>query len=200
MIMKSFKEYLTESKKTYAFKVKVAGEMQEGFEAELKSALEKFSVVKIGAGKRTPIQETPLDFPELKNKQVTVWDVELNYPTTPQVLENYIADVCKCSLGCIRVRAANEPSEQYQAAMLEPEKESDALLNSDYPKEDNQGLVGEKSKMGLLKDLEKVKHGGEQYTGVNDVLLAKDAPSEKATAMPEGNTVSPVGSKAQKGK
>jgi hypothetical protein len=200
MVMKSFKEYLTESKKTYAFKVKVAGEMHEGFEAELKSAMDKFSVVKIGAGKRTPIQETPLDFPELKNKQVTVWEVEVNYPTTPQVLENYIAEVCGCSLSCIRVRAANEPSEQYQLAMMEPEKDSDALLNTDYPNEDNQGLVGEKSKMNLLKELEKVKHGGEQYTGVNDALLAKDAPSEKATVMPDGNTVSPIGSKAQKGK
>lgn len=197
--MKSFKDYLTESKKTYAFKVKVAGDLPEGFDADIKSALEKFSVVKLGAGKRTPIQETPLDFPELKNKQVTVWEVEVNYPTTPQVLESYIAEVCGCSQSCIRVRAANEPSEQYQSAMLEPEKESDALLNTDYPKEDNQSLVGEKAKMSLLKELEKIKHGGEQYTGVNDQLLADKAPVEKpADTVAEEGKVSPVGSKQNK--
>jgi len=38
--MKTFKEYLTESKKVYSFKIKVAGEVPEKFEENLKSRLD----------------------------------------------------------------------------------------------------------------------------------------------------------------
>jgi hypothetical protein len=198
--MKSFNEYLTESKKTYSFKIKIAGELSEGFKESLNTAMERFSVISVSNGKRTPIQEVPLDFPHLKNKEVTVFDVEVNYPTTPQVLESYIASVCGCGESCIVVRTGNEPSEQYQAEIAEKEsaKDKTALLNQDYNKEDNQSLAGEVSKMNLLKDLLKVKNAGEAYTGVNDVLLSKDVPTgEKAAEMPEGDKTSPIGSKGK---
>ena len=37
--MKTFKEYLAESKKVYSFKVKVAGELPEKFQETLKTHL-----------------------------------------------------------------------------------------------------------------------------------------------------------------
>ena len=37
--MKTFKEYLAESKKVYPFKIKVAGDLPGGFEAKLKQQL-----------------------------------------------------------------------------------------------------------------------------------------------------------------
>lgn len=60
--MKSFNEYLTESKKTYEFKIKIAGDLAEGFKDKLKGAMERFSIVKMDNGKRLPIAETHLDF------------------------------------------------------------------------------------------------------------------------------------------
>ena len=42
--MKSFKEYLTESKKTYDFRIKIAGDLPEGADKMMKTALEKFGV------------------------------------------------------------------------------------------------------------------------------------------------------------
>ncbi len=89
--MKSFTQYLTESKKTYAFKVKVAGDLAEDFNDKLKGALEKFAIVNMSKGKRTPIQDAPLDFPAMKNTNVTIYDLEITYPTTSEVLENYIS-------------------------------------------------------------------------------------------------------------
>ena len=38
--MKTFKEYLTEAQKTYMVRIKVAGELPEGFESKLKSYME----------------------------------------------------------------------------------------------------------------------------------------------------------------
>jgi hypothetical protein len=45
--MKSFNEYLTESKKTYEFKIKIAGDLDEEFKTKLKGAMERFSIVKM---------------------------------------------------------------------------------------------------------------------------------------------------------
>ena len=64
--MKSFTEYLTESKKVYEFKVKLAGDYENAGE-KIKSALAPYKVEKCSAGKRLPIAETHSDFPNVKN-------------------------------------------------------------------------------------------------------------------------------------
>ncbi len=200
--MKSFNEYLTESKKTYEFKVKIAGDLAEGFKDKLKGAMERYSVVKMDNGKRLPIAERHLDFPELENTNVTVFNVEIAYPTTTQVLENYISQVCDCELARVRVRTANQEAEQAQEEANRKEAESKPLIGQcDPPPSNHQDIVGEKKISSFLKDLAKTKHGGEQYKGVNDQLLAKSAPSEKAPAAIEsGASISPIGSKTLKGK
>ena len=54
--MKSFAEFLIESKKSYSFKIGIAGELPEGFADRLKMGLQKYDVSKISTGKKTPIQ------------------------------------------------------------------------------------------------------------------------------------------------
>jgi len=189
--MKSFVNYLTESKKTYEFKVKVAGELDEEYTSMLRGALEKFSIVNMSKGKRTPIQEVPLDFPQLKNSNVTVFDVEVNYPTTPEVLENYLAQVCGYPAANFKVLTANQAAEEVRDAEASKKENTEPLLGTEYDKEDNQELVGEKRISSFLKDL------------ASDAKARKceGQPTEKASVMPEADTgISPIGSKAQKGK
>ena len=199
--MKNFNEYLTESAKTYPFRIKVAGELPENFNKSLKGLLEKFSCKKLSTGSKTPIQETPLDFPQLKNLEVSIFEAELCYPTTTPELTNYISSALKLPLTHLKVKSPFDPTEEYQDEMQEIEKEKkEALLNQDYEKspKENQGQVGQKRAMSLIKELSKIKHGGEQYKGVNDELLAaKASPKSQtntSTDQAEG-TVSPVGSK-----
>jgi hypothetical protein len=45
--MKPFKEYLAESKKVYNFKVKVAGELPESFQENLKTALDRCKFINL---------------------------------------------------------------------------------------------------------------------------------------------------------
>jgi len=92
--MKSFTQFLTESEKTYNFKIRVAGALPEGFVDQMELNLNKFEVVKLSPGKTTPITEKPLDFPQLQNMEVTHYDVELKYPTTSHMLEKYLVDNC----------------------------------------------------------------------------------------------------------
>ena len=193
--MKTFKDYLFESKKTYAFKLKFAGDLPEGFDDNLKSVLEKFSVVELSKGKRTPIQELPLDFPDHKNSHVTIYELQVNYPTTTQVLTDYLSGSCSVDRNMIRVRSEFEPTEEYQN-MMNTEKSSGALLNTDYAEQDKQSPA---DLMSLIKELENIKHQGDQYKGVNDQLLADSLPTEKAPDLPtEDNTVSLFGSKKGK--
>jgi len=202
IIMKTFADYLIESKKTYAFTVKVAGDLAEGFNEKLKTALERYSVANISKGKRAPITENPADFPQLKNVNVTAFNVEVRYPTTSAILEQYICQCCGCKEGSVVVRAANESAVSAQEEDNFKEAENKPLIGQcDPPPSNHQDIVGEKRISNFLKDLANAKHGGEQYKGVNDQLLAKSAPSEKAPATVEsGASISPIGSKTLKGK
>lgn len=184
--MKDFKQYLTESKKTYEFKVKIAGDLPAECYEDLKSALEKFAIVSISKGKRTPIQEVPLDFPVLKNMPVTIYDLEITYPTTNEVLENYISQVLSYPLHCIKVVPANAPSEEYQLAMQQ-KKESKVLLQTEELESvDGQELVGQKRISSFLKDL---------AASTKTQTHSKQPKDNSAEAPQETASKSPVGSK-----
>ena len=151
--MKSFTEILVESTKTYEFKIGVAGDLPEGFEDAMKVALEKYKPLNISAGKRTPITERPLDFPQLQNVNVTYFEAEVFYPTTPQVLQEYIGNCCSVPQSHIIVRNANDPREQYQEATDDAPYEA-KLTTEDMGGESAQQDVAGNRVMDLLKELE----------------------------------------------
>lgn len=197
--MKSFKEYLIESKQTYEFKIKLAGDHEDCVD-KIKSALKQFNVESVSDVKRTPIQETQIDFPEHSNINVTVCDVVCAYPTTSLQIRNLVAEALNLTHTCVKVRNIKEQEEDELNHQYD-EKSGEALLGTDYEKSMHQDLVGEKQKMNLLKELNKTKHVGEQYTGVNDKLLAKKAPVSKGPAATsiEKASSSVIGSKKTAG-
>jgi len=177
--MSTFKQYLTESKKVYHFKVKIVGEVDKKITEHLKVALSKFDCVNVSKPKRTPITETPLDFPDQKYSFVNIFDVGCNYPTSTVEMASYLAEKLRIQSCCIKVQTVGEDLEQ--TANVEAYKRigtsTEALLNKPY--EENtiaQNLVGEK-RLSFLHELGKVKHAGEQVKGVNDQLLAKSVPT-----------------------
>lgn len=179
--MKSFKDYLTESKKTYSFKIKVAGDLPEKFESKLKSALEKWSVVEMSKS-TTPVQKVPLDFPEKENMEVHIFEVTLEYPVTDQILHSFIAEKTEIFSSCLKVRNANDPLEDYSK---EPDSKYTVKLTSELenPHPDTQKLVGEQGKLNFLSSISKNRPSMEPYKGINDAILAKNIPSEKDTSV-----------------
>lgn len=191
--MKSFKEYLIESKQTYDFKIKIAGDVPEGCSKRIKEALAEFDCASCSDGKSMPIQENQVDFPELKNVGVTTFDACCNYPATSEQVRNLIAEKLNVSQSNVRVRNPHEEAEKEVN-----EQETEQVLGKDYPKENNQNLVGDKHVMSLLKELGKQKKQGEQVKGTNDKILAKKAPSEKtAKAEKVPATKSPISGKGK---
>jgi hypothetical protein len=172
--MKSFKEYLLESKTVYTFKVKIADECPKDCVSQVKKALAEFDCCSVSEGKSTPISATLKDFPAHKNCSMTVFDVSTNYPTTSKQVHDCIAETLKLSHGNIRVFNEKEQAEE-ELNHANDEKSGKAFLGTDYEKSDNQDLVGENS-LSFLKDLQKSKRKLEQVTGINDQLLAKSTP------------------------
>ena len=151
--MRSFKDILTESKKTYEFKIGVAGELPEGFEASMETSLKKFNVSNMTSGKKTPIQERPLDFPQLQNMEVTYFEVAVEYPTTSQVLQEYVGKCCGIDQAYIIVRNMNDPREEYQETKDDAPYEA-MLTTEDMGGESAQESVAGNRVMDLLKELE----------------------------------------------
>lgn len=185
--MRSFTEILTESKKTYEFKIGVAGELPDGFQERMKTALEKYSVSSMSSGKKTPIQERPLDFPQLQNMEVTYFEVELAYPTTQQVLQEYLGQSCSVDQAYIIVRNVNEPQEEYQAEKDDAPYET-LLTKEDMGGESAQDSVAGNRVMDLLKELETARKERE-----NDPMEAAPKGESKDIDSSE-NAKSPIGS------
>lgn len=196
--MSLLKQYIAESVKTYNFKIKIAGDLKEDTVEKMTAAMKKYDCDGIGKGKRTPIQETPLDFPEMKNTHVTIFDITCRYPVTSHVLTQYLAEKLQMSASCIRVRNPGEEAEVELNALAigrVGKSSTEALLNQPYEDNDNQATVGEKQKLNFLQELGKVKHAGEVYKGVNDELTAKGVPTEAAPKEDTNiGTTSPIGS------
>ena len=151
--MKSFKEILTESTKTYKFKIRVAGELPEHFVDHMKANLAKYEVINLSAGKTTPITEKPLDFPQLQNMEVTHYEVELKYPATSHILEHYLVNNCSIPHSHLIVRGENDPVELQQEE--KDDKPYEAILTTEeLGGESAQESVGNDRVMSLLKELE----------------------------------------------
>jgi len=177
--MSTFKDHLTESVKSYDYKIKVAGELDKNFASSLESALAKFDVAKMSAGKKTPIMTLPLDFPALSNEQVTIFDVTTNYPASTRTMHEYLSDLLRIPATHIVVRKPGEPTEEYQDEMQVAKKSEFAnklaSVETKFQEHPVKGEehYGDKHNMSLLKELLKDREP-------NPV----EAPKEKENTMP----------------
>ena len=184
--MKNFADYLTESKKTYEFKIGIAGDRPDGCEDMIETGLQKFGITKMSAGKKTPIQERPLDFPQLENTDVVYYEVELTYPTTVQVLQEYLGSVCSVPQSHIIVRNPNEPQELYQQEDAKDEYIA-KLTQEDLGGESAQADAGPDRVMNLLKELETArKERDNDYVGEAPAGESKDIGDAENTKSPIG--------------
>lgn len=82
--MKELTEYMMDSAKKYVYRVKIAGEFPKEIFNSFKKSLEMFDVDSCTDPKKTPIQSDPHGFPGLKNEEVNIFDVTLNYPANSE--------------------------------------------------------------------------------------------------------------------
>lgn len=188
--MKSFKEHLTESQKKYDFRIKIAGDFTSEQESNLKKSLDKYSISGWKKTAKTPIQTLPLDFPQVKNCEVNIYEVTLDYPTTQHELTEYIANHCGINRSHLAVRKPGEPSEEYQH--VEDKKREGALLDDpDYKEAPNakfEDYYGDKYNSGFVKELNDIlklqrKERGEQIPTTEAAKYNTDVDEKKISVL-----------------
>jgi hypothetical protein len=202
--MKNFKDYLSEgaTANKHTFRVKVAGNFTPDQETKFKSMMEKFNIDSFSKLKTTPVQSLPLDFPQVRNCEVHIFEVVVDYPTTQFELTEYLSSGLGINKQNLAVRRPGEPSEQYQ----EPtEKREGALLtDSEYKEAGNanfEDFYGDKYNSGFVKELNDIlklqrKARGEVIPEAKSDDVSKN-PGMTTNDLPQNNT-SPVGSKQGK--
>jgi hypothetical protein len=188
--MSTFSHYLTESTKSYDYKIKVAGQIADDFASKMETAMAKFDVANMSAGKKTPIMTMPLDFPMLSNEEVTIFDVTTNYPVSVRELKEYLSDIMRIPATHIVVRKPGEPTEQYQADMQIKSEYINKLHDIEYkdaPKVNAEDLHSTKANMSLLKELLK-----DREAHALNMEVGKDNKTQEVQSNEEKGTPSPL--------
>lgn len=194
--MKNFLQHLTESQKTYEFRIKIANIDPAEELDRLKNALEAYGLESLSAIKRLPIKANDIDFPSLENCQIYLMDVVLSYPCNDAQVRAIIADRGNIPAANIIVVSPNHPEEQRRWDLegndVREFKQGEAILDKEYSHDECE-CAEEASKQyveagTLLKELSKFKF---------EVAGADKADGKTSNDLPQGNE-SPVGSKQNK--
>lgn len=191
--MKNFIEYLTESEKTYEFKIKFANVDPTDKLDCIEACLSAYHLDNSSKPKSLPITESHIDFPSFKSPEVWVMEVAVKYPVAEHQLKALIAERLGVGQGNLFVVAKNHPEEQWREGEgeLKEYKQGEAVLDKDYEDTNaEQKEAGEAyaKATSLLKELStpKVEVAGEETPE-----------AETTNDLPEG-TESPVGSNQNK--
>lgn len=164
MVDKSFTSYIADSKTEYKYTLKFAvHDMTDHMIDCLEAALKKYSLKEASAFKKTPIQESPLDFPNIKNTPVFICNIVLEYPASLDFLRVYVCNALNLSPSQLSVYSENDPRQIETDLFIErtsPEykEKYKAQLGSDYKETGDKDMYGEKYNMDFLKELEKVRN------------------------------------------
>ena len=154
--MKSLKQYITESVKSYKYTIKIAGTVDKNFLDLFKFNLKKFDPIDISDPVTTPIQKTPYGFPNLANESVTIIKANFRYPATEPMIQQ-VAQLLGYNINMVRVITTDfDDSINSEASQYANEMDKSPILNqedmgsADGSKEANKAYGG--SYLSSVKD------------------------------------------------
>jgi len=180
MEMKSFASYVAETKKEYKYVLKFAvSEMPDSTVDILEACLTKYELKEASAFRKTPIQESPLDFPNVKNTPVFICNVTLGYPGSLDFLRTYICNNLGIPPGQLAVYSENDPRQIETDLFLERSAAGfrdgyQTKLGSDYEESGDKNMYGETYNVSFLKELEKVRKERETVVVENPLSKKED--------------------------
>ena len=189
--MRSFVEVLTESKKDFKFKVKVANaKLPAEAMDRVEVALQAFELVDITKAKSLPVQEYPLLFPSMGPVEVSEFSATVNYPCNADHIKALVQQALRCDSSQVFVLPNGMGEEEYLSELLKKEKNKEAVLTKEL--EDN-GVkgdehYGQKAISSFLKNLASIE---QKFAG-------DTTPKAKTTNDEPVNTTSPISGKKGK--
>lgn len=190
--MSSFADYYNQKIKEYNYKLKIAScDFTDDHKMCIEKSLQKYDLKGKIAYKKTPLQENPMDFPNLRNVEVYIADITTEYPASPEALRTYLANQSGINVACIAVYNKADPRLQDQEDYLyrkSPEFKDnyEPALGSDYEREDNSHMYGDKYNTKFLKDLEQNRKEREYNTVTNSLIPAQKTDGSTVTGPEKG--------------
>jgi hypothetical protein len=180
--MKSLKQFIVESQKTYEFKVKLACDSDDLDMDRVEQAVASFEPVEITKPKSLPYQKSA-EFPNSPATQIQLITVVTKYPSTPEQIRALIANRCNFHESNIIVRTAAQELEFENQQTVDPgESAKEALLTQDYEDSDYQDVVGQQAIDRVMKD-----HKSREYEFAGDktarAKTLNDDPTGKMSAV-----------------
>jgi hypothetical protein len=177
--MKSLKQFIVESQKTYEFKIKLACDSDDLDMDHVEQAVASFDPVEITKPKSLPYQ-TSAEFPNAPATQIQLITVVTKYPSTPEQIRSLIANKCDIHESNIIVRTAAQDVEFENQQIVDPSGE--AVLDKDYEDSDHQDVVGQKAIDKIMQD-----HKSREYEFAGDktarAKTLNDDPTGKMSAV-----------------
>ena len=180
--MKTFAHYLTESEKTFDYRIKIVGDLPGDFVKEFKTRLKKFDPVEISEVKRTPILASPRGFEAFPNQAVNMMDVVFRYPAIPPQIQQ-IAQLLGLDPDRICINELHW-AEGMDRELMGIDDEGSPLLNTPYPPDtkEQKDLIKDYSAVG--KDKQVVRNSAED--AVWTVAGGRTPPAETTNDLPMG--------------
>ena len=183
--MKSFKDILAETKKEYGFRIKIAGSVDDEQVDKIEKAMQRWNLLSLSKPKITPIQKHPQDFASLREMEVSIMDLVVEYPTTPLEVLQRISQITGITADGIRVFTDSDQTELKREEDEDTAETTETLLTSPYKKSKDKPPYGDKYNQEMLKK-EKRKPGFKVAGG-------QTSKSKTSNDLPVGK-VSPIGS------
>lgn len=178
MEKKSFVRYVAETKTDYNYVLKFAVyDMTDVMVDCLESCLKKYELKSASAFRKTPIQESPLDFPNVKNTPVYICNITMGYPASLDFLRTYVCNELGISAALLAVYSENDPRQIETDLYIDrtsPEfkEKYSARLGSDHCATETVPY-GETYNIGFLQALEKVRKEREVTIVTNSLSPAE---------------------------
>lgn len=132
MAIKSFKQFLMESVRSYHYKIKIAGTPDKNWLDLFIYNLQKFDPLSISDPRSTPIQSDPYGFPGLRDQAITIIDVEFKYPATEPAIRQ-LANQLRYDENLVRmIQADFDDSINDETKQYANQTDAQPLLMSDY--------------------------------------------------------------------
>ena len=181
--MNTLAKYLAESQRTYNYRIKIVGDVPQGFVRDLKGKLAQFDIVKMSDVKTTPVRKTNADFPAFPNQSMSFMDVEFKYPAVePQIKQ--LAQLMGLDPNRIVMNTtAHEDSLNQEAAKVD-ELNRDLLKDTDYPADDAEQRALKKDYSAEPHDHVVLKNA---YRSDFTVAGGKTPAAKTTNDLPQGN-------------
>lgn len=160
--MKSFIDYLSESKKSWKFKVKTIHELTDEQSDRIEKHLMKYDSKGLGAVKKTILQSTLRDFPSHKGYEVYMYEFETNLPVSGFQVKNEIQNMLGLQDGVFKIKGEHEPEDDMleESSEYDMEKNDSKLNDSDYSEADKvktDDYYGDKYNTSFVQELLKLR-------------------------------------------